>query len=142
MPPPRLRPRFGFTPGLSRKGGPPLRAGPPFLDLQEKPGRAAQVWWRWPEAGWRQGRGSESGISKEEKDRKRSSQRTRGKSVVTGWCWIGASAMVREVGRRIVESVELMGVWTMQAGPRRRADHLLDRDGIVAVQPGPLEPRW
>src|SRR5215203_6019865 len=36
MPPPRLRPGFGFTPGLARKGRPPLRAGRPFLDLPEK----------------------------------------------------------------------------------------------------------
>src|SRR5215208_3899942 len=36
MPPPRLRPGFGFTPGLPRKGRPPLRAGRPFLDLPEK----------------------------------------------------------------------------------------------------------
>jgi hypothetical protein len=40
-PPPRPRPVFRFPPGLSRKGGPPLRAGPPFLDRPGKPGRAS-----------------------------------------------------------------------------------------------------
>ena len=42
MPPPRLRPMFGFTPGLARKGRPPLRAGRPFLDLPEKFGEGGK----------------------------------------------------------------------------------------------------
>src|SRR5215216_6692432 len=42
MPPPRLRPGFGFTPGLPRKGRPPLRAGRPFLDLPEKFGEGGK----------------------------------------------------------------------------------------------------
>src|SRR5215208_7670544 len=42
MPPPRLRPVFGFTPGLARKGRPPLRAGRPFLDLPEKFGEGGK----------------------------------------------------------------------------------------------------
>lgn len=53
---PACGPPSGFPPGLSRKGGPPLRAGPPFLDLPGKPGQAS------PGGGWRPLAGQRRGV--------------------------------------------------------------------------------
>src|SRR3954454_6634331 len=64
--PPRLRPRFRLTPGLSRKGGPPLRAGPPFLDLQENRAGQPRRGGGWPEAGRRQSGRSRIGTEDEQ----------------------------------------------------------------------------
>ena len=138
-PPPRLRPRFRFTPGLSRKGGPPLRAGPPFLDLPNKhrAGQPRREGGR-PEAGRRQaGRDGREHEDHEEGTREaiRSAEVEGGEGRRRRGSWGGADREER-IGRRAMwvssaSGSACVGSWCATSDASTRVSLDSRRTGVV-----------